>query len=308
MPAEPAFYDVAAVERLLDPSLLLDRLAAAFVDLSLGRVVAPPRLQLSAAKGFSLSMPAYRPGGPIVVKIVNVFEGNAALGLPSHQAVVCAFDEATGVCTAVLDGAAITAARTAAAAVLSTRLLAREDAAVLAIVGAGVQGEAHLRQLPLVRELSEIRVASHAHRDAERLAGLDPRARAVESAEAAVRGADVVALCTNAGTAAIVAAWVAPGTHVTSVGYRDPDGELPRALAEDARLFVETRLAFAEPPAGAFELAGLDPTTGTELGEVIQGTRPGRMSPDEITVYKAMGHAVEDLAAAELVIERAALD
>jgi ornithine cyclodeaminase/thiomorpholine-carboxylate dehydrogenase len=244
----------------------------------------------------------------MIVKIVNVFEENAALGLPSHQAVVCAFDEDTGRCIAVLDGASITAARTAGAAALSARLLAREDATVLAIVGAGVQAETHLRLMPLVRPLTELRIVSRSPVAAGRLAALDPRAVAVGSAEAAVRGADVVALCTNAGTPVIDPAWIAPGTHVTSIGYRAPDGELPRALAERARLFVETRLAFESPPVGSFELAGLDPSTGTELGEVLQGTRPGRTSPDEVTVYKAMGHAVEDLAAAELVIERAGLD
>jgi ornithine cyclodeaminase/alanine dehydrogenase-like protein (mu-crystallin family) len=117
----------------------------------------------------------------------------------------------------------------------------------------------------------------------------------------------VVALCTNAGTPAIDPGWVGAGAHVTSVGYRAPDGELPRALAKGARLFVETRLAFEPPPTGAFELAGLDASTGTELGEVLQGSRPGRTSTAEVTVYKAMGHAVEDLVAAELVV-KAALD
>jgi ornithine cyclodeaminase/thiomorpholine-carboxylate dehydrogenase len=303
----PSFYDGAAVERLLEPEALLGRLAEAFVDLSSGKVVAPQRIQLSAEKGFSLSMPAYRPGGPFTVKVVNVFEGNRSLGLPSHQAVVCLFDEDTGRCTAVLDGAAITAARTAAAAALSARLLAREDAAVLTIVGAGVQARAHLRLMPLVRRLAEIRVVSRSPERAARLAALDPTATVVESTEDAVRGADIVALCTNAGTAAIDPGWVGPGAHVTSVGYRAPDGELPRALAEGARLFVETRLAFEPPPAGAFELGGLDPSTGIELGEVLQGSRPGRTSPGEVTVYKAMGHAVEDLVAAELVV-RARLD
>jgi len=208
----------------------------------------------------------------------------------------------------VLDGAAVTAARTAGAAALSARLLAREDASVLAIVGAGVQAAAHLKVLPLVRPLTEIRIAARSRESAERLAALDPRATAAGSAEDAVRGADLVALCTNAGTPAIEADWVGPGAHVTSVGYRPPDGELPRTLIERSGLFVETRLAFEPPPVGAFELAGLDPSTGTELGEVLQGSRPGRTSPDELTVYKAMGHAVEDLAAAELVVDRAALD
>jgi ornithine cyclodeaminase/alanine dehydrogenase-like protein (mu-crystallin family) len=143
----PELYDGAAVERFLDPGALLDRLAEAFVDLSRGRVVAPRRIQLDAGKGFSLSMPAYRPGGPFMVKIVNVFEENRSLGLPSHQAVVCMFDEDTGRCTAVLDGPR-SRRPGQAAATLSARLLAREEATVLAIVGAGVQAAAHLKCCP----------------------------------------------------------------------------------------------------------------------------------------------------------------
>src|SRR5262249_3393307 len=156
----------------LDPAALLDRLAAAFVDLSRGTVVAPRRIELDVPKGFSLSMPAYRPGGPFAVKIVNVFEENRALGVPSHQALVCVFGEDTGRCVAVLDGAAVTAARTAGAAALSARLLAREDATVLAIVGAGVQAAAHLKVFPLVRPLTEIRIAARSRESAEGLAVL----------------------------------------------------------------------------------------------------------------------------------------
>ena len=121
------------------------------------------------------------------------------------------------------------------------------------------------------------------------------------SAEAAVQGADVVALATHAAQPVIEPAWIAPGTHVSSVGYRPPDGELPRALAREQRLFVETREAFEPTPVGCAELSRPDPDTATEIGEVLLGRAPGRTNAAEITVYKAMGHVVEDIAAAELV-------
>jgi ornithine cyclodeaminase/alanine dehydrogenase-like protein (mu-crystallin family) len=120
-----------------------------------------------------------------------------------------------------------------------------------------------------------------------------------------VRGADVVCLCTNASEPVISRDWLTPGMHVTSVGYAPPGGELDPKMLASAHLFVETRLAFEPPPAGCAELAGLDPSVGTELGLVLLGRSLGRQSPDEITVYKAMGHACEDLAAASLVYQRA---
>jgi len=120
-----------------------------------------------------------------------------------------------------------------------------------------------------------------------------------------VRQADVIALTTSAPEPVIRAEWVKPGAHVSSVGYHPPGGELPRELAERGHLFVETRAAFAAPPVGCAELAGLDPEHGTELGELLAGTRPGRRSAEEITVYKAMGHVVEDAVAAELAHRRA---
>ena len=128
------------------------------------------------------------------------------------------------------------------------------------------------------------------------------------SAEDAVRGADVVCLCTTSPTPALHRRWLAPGTHVTSVGYMPPGSELASDVLDDARVFVETRLAYAAPPAGCAELAGRDADHGTELGEVLLESRPGRESADQITVYKSMGHAVEDLVAARLVYERATRD
>lgn len=295
------------VTALLDPDSLLGALEDGFRALSSGGVEVPARTGVSGERGGTLlSMPGYGAGLGLGVKLVSVFPQNDVAGLPSHQALIALFDPATGSPVAVMDGTRITAIRTAGAAALSVRLLAREDAGVLAIVGAGVQGHAHLEIFPRVRSFQEIRVASRGVDSARKLAGLHPQARAVESFEDAVRGADVVALCTHSPSPVIHRAWVAPGAHVTSVGYSAPHGELDRELAEAANLFVESRAAaFMPPPAGCMELAGMEPERATEIGEVLLGARPGRRSPDEITLYKSMGHAVEDLAAAGLVYREA---
>ena len=292
----------AEVERLLDLGDLLAALRDAFRAISTGEVAAPPRNQLAGpGEAFLLGMPGRTRDGLMTVKVVTVFETNVERGIPSHLATIGLYDSATGECRAFLDGTYITAIRTSSAAALSCDLLARTGARVLAIVGAGVQGANHLRTLPLVRDFDEIRVSSSRYEDAERVAAADPRARAVRTAEEAVRGADVVALTTHAAHPVIEPGWIAPGAHVTSIGYRPPEGELPRELARTGRLFVETREAFAPPPVGCSELQGLDPASGTELGEVLLGRAAGRAGDDDITVYKAMGHVAEDIAAAELV-------
>ncbi len=294
------------IEHLLDPEALLEALAEEFKGLSAGAASAPRRNEVTVGDaGVLMAMPAYRPGREVTIKLVSVFHGNEARGLPGHHALICLFDAETGVPVCMMDGTYITALRTAGAAALATQLLARQDPQILAIVGAGVQGEAHLQMVPRVRHFREIRVASQRLSSAERLAARDDRAQAVATVEEAVRGADVVCLCTSAGEPVIRSEWLKPGAHVTSVGYRPPSGELDRAIAEQGHLFVETRLAFDAPPAGCGELAGLDPETGTELGELLLGLRPGRQSDTEITVYKSMGHACEDMAAASLVYHRA---
>ncbi|HEV8190862.1 MAG TPA: ornithine cyclodeaminase family protein [Ktedonobacterales bacterium] len=294
------------VEQLLAPEALMEALAEEFKGLSVGAVSAPKRNEVTVANaGVLMAMPAFRPSREVTVKLVSVFHGNEAHGLPGHHALICLFDAQTGVPICVMDGTYITAQRTAGAAALATQLLARQDAHVLAIVGAGVQGEAHLKMVPRVRQFREIRIASQRFVTAERLAASDERARAVTTVEEAVRGADVVCLCTSASEPVIRREWLMPGAHVTSVGYQPPDGELDPSVAEQDHLFVETRLAFDAPPAGCGELTGLDPNLGAELGELLLGVRPGRQSDVEITVYKSMGHACEDMAAASLVYQRA---
>ena len=297
--------DEDEVRRLLDPRALLGALADGFRALARGEVEAPHRNEISLGDSFLLGMPGHRRRGAMAVKVVTVYESNLARGLPSHLATIGLYDPSTGACTAFIDGTYITALRTSAAAALAADLLARADARVLTLVGAGVQGEHHLGTFPLVREFEEIRIASLAFEDAVRLASRHPRATAVRDVREAVSDADVVALATHAAAPVIRPDWIRPGTHVSSVGYRPPEGELPRALARDHSLFVETRLAFEPPPTGCAELSGLNPDSSTELGEVLLGRRPGRTRPEEVTVYKAMGHAIEDIVAAELVVAEA---
>src|SRR3954449_4529554 len=285
----------ADVEALLSPDALLDAVSRGLQAVSADAFSAPPRQSVIADGGPFLTMAGRQVDGPVVVKLVGVFAGNVALGLDPHPATIAVIDPGTGRCLAVMDGEHITGLRTAAAAALSTRALAREDASVLAVVGSGVQARAHLRMLPLVRSFAEVRLVA---RDPSAAARLGVSAGGVE-------GADVVCLTTSASSPVLRWADVAPGTHVTSVGYAPPGGELDPELASRGRLFVETLQAFVAPPVGCAELAGLDPSLGTELGAVLAGVAEGRRTDEEITVYKAMGHIAEDAAAAALVYKTA---
>jgi ornithine cyclodeaminase/alanine dehydrogenase-like protein (mu-crystallin family) len=296
----------ADVERLLDIDAMLDALGNALVVFSSGVTSVPPR---SAARvgelGLMGAMSGYVPGVALEVKLVSVFPGNHHRGLPSHQALITLFDEKDGTPLAVMDGTYITAIRTGGTAAVAARTLARADAEVLAILGAGVQGRSHLETFTKVRDFKDIRVASRDQAKASALAALHPRAHGASSFEEAVRGADVVACCTDAREPVIRREWLKTGAHVSSVGGTFGPELDPETLAA-GRVFVEWRgAALNPPPAGAHELQGLDAEKLTEVGEVLAGTRPGRTSAGEITVYKSTGHAVEDAATARLVYDRA---
>jgi ornithine cyclodeaminase/alanine dehydrogenase-like protein (mu-crystallin family) len=291
----------AEVRQLLDLGLLLDTLELAFVELSAGRASVPPRIAASTERGLLAAMPGYA-DGVLETKLVSVFAENR--DLPSHQATISVFDDKSGQPLALMDGTEITAVRTGAASAVSTRALARSDARVLTVLGAGVQGRSHVEAAARVRGFDEIRVASRTFERAQKLAE-DVGAVAVESFEEAVRGADVVSACTDASDPVLRVDWLAPGTHVTSVGASREGPELDRATMTAGLLVVESRVAFEPYPAGAHELEGLDPDSAAELGEILAGTREGRTSPEQITVYKSMGHAVEDAAAAGLVYRQA---
>jgi ornithine cyclodeaminase/alanine dehydrogenase-like protein (mu-crystallin family) len=280
------------VERLLDLEALLSALEAGFKAISAGRTSVPARVASLSPDGLLGVMPAWLPG-TLSTKLVSVFPANHDLGLPSHQAMVALFDERSGTPLALLDGTYITAIRTAAASGVATRLLARPGARRVAILGGGVQGRSHERILREQLGCDDIRIATRSGGD---------------SFEEAVREADIVCCCTDTLDPILRAEWLRPGTHLNSVGGSPRGrGELPADLfgTSGARLFVESRTVFSPAPSGAPELAALDPTLGTELGEVLAGSQPGRSSADEVTVYKSVGHAAEDAVAARLVYDRA---
>ena len=295
----------ADVMRFVTPARAIEALALGFKALSQGLVQAPPRPMVSVPdKGFALAMLAYAPGQMISLKMVGVFHGNHALGLESHQALVTLFDPATGAPVAMVDGASITAIRTTAAAVLTVRELARVDARVATVVGAGVQGREHVRQLHLARPFAEIRVFARSRTMAEQAVAGIGNAVVATDLEQAVRASDVVCLTTSSATPVIDAGWIRPGTHITSVGYAPPGSEVPAALIHQGTLFVEAMTAFQPAPVGCAELAGR-PAKGAEIGEVLLGLKPGRSSADEITLYKSMGNAMEDMVIANLAFTEA---
>jgi alanine dehydrogenase len=294
------------VQDLLDLDALVDALAEAHRELSEGKASMPPRIAAFAERnGLLGAMPAYLPSAGLACKLVSLFPANR--DRHTHQALIAVFDQTNGTPVALMDGTYITATRTAAGSALATRLLAREDARVLAILGAGVQARTHADALRRVRDFGEIRIAS---RDAARAAELacELGAEAAGSFEEAVRGADVVAATTHATEPIVLREWLEPGAHVNSVGANPAGrGEVDPAIVRDADvLAVEFREStLAPPPAGASEFREGAPPNVVELGELVAGTKPSRASPEEITLYKSVGVAVQDAAAAALVLAAA---
>ncbi|MBI4260073.1 MAG: ornithine cyclodeaminase family protein [Actinobacteria bacterium] len=311
------------VEELLDPDELVDWVARAMAALSAGEVSMPPRIAADVADavppGFLAAMPAHVPSlGALTTKLVAVFPGNAGRGLETHQAVVAAFDPETGVPVALMDGASVTERRTAAGSALSTRLLAREDASVLAILGTGVQARAHARAVSRVRPIREVRIAGRdegrARALAEELSGeLEAEVVPAASFAEAMSGADVVCAATHSPEPVIRREWVEPGMHLTSVGFNTAGREVDGETVRDSLLVVESReQALAPLPAGSNDVvwAIRDGLIGpdhvhAEIGELVAGTRPGRESENQISLYKSMGVAVQDAAAAALVLSKA---
>jgi len=294
------------VEELLDLDALVDAVAAAQADLSAGAASMPPRIAaLVEEQGGLLGvMPAYLPSAGLACKLVTLFPRNR--DRHTHQAAIMVFDPANGSPVALMDGTYVTATRTAAASALATRLLAREDASVLAVLGSGVQAQSHGRALTRVRDFAEIRVAARNREKAEALAA-ELGGLAVDSWQAALDGADVVAATTHADEPVVRREWLSPGVHVNSVGLNQTGREVDAATVAEALLVVESRASsLAPPPAGAPELAGMSPeAVHAELGELVRGEKPGRTSADQITLYKSVGVAVQDVAAAALVLEAA---
>jgi ornithine cyclodeaminase len=292
------------------------------VELSAGRVSMPPRpvVQVRERGGLLAVMPVFLGSTQtLATKLVSVFPENSALGLPSHQAVMVVFDARTGSPRALLDGTAITALRTAAGSALATKLLARPEARILAIVGTGVQAHMHAKVIPRVRPIKEVRVVGRHRARALALAdeialGLGIPTKTFELGQEAFAGADLICATTHSAEPVLKGEWLEPGVHVNSVGLNPNGRELDGEVVRRALVVVETRAAaLAPPPSGSndLHLAIRDGLVGeehihAEIGELISGARPGRTSPDQITLYKSVGVAVQDAVAAQLVLEAAA--
>jgi ornithine cyclodeaminase/alanine dehydrogenase-like protein (mu-crystallin family) len=291
------FVDETEVRRALRMPDLIAEMRRALVDFSAGRVAQPARQMLDApAPGAHFAaMPAAGAVG-MGAKLVGIYPGNAALGLPTHLALVVLFRPETGEPLAVLDGRLITGMRTAAVSAVATDALARPGAQVLAILGSGVQARSHAEALRLIRPIEEIRVWSRTAEHAERFAA-EVGAVVAPDAEAAVRGADVVVTATAATTPVLHGAWLDPGAHVNAVGWAGPNGrELDDAAMRQAAVVADSRDGVLRE-AGDVLLSGA--TIHAELGEILAGTKT---VPEGVrTVFESVGMAVEDIAAARLV-------
>jgi ornithine cyclodeaminase/alanine dehydrogenase-like protein (mu-crystallin family) len=295
--ARLTMLDEPAVARLLRYEELIPAVAHALAELAQGRVVQPVRsvLPITPHQGFFAVMPAY--AGAMGAKLVTFYPQNR--DLHTHHAVIVLFKAETGEPLAVMDGRLITEMRTAAASAVATQHLARKNAKELAILGSGVQAGSHLAALKHVRAFRYVRVWSP--RNATSFAeqhGVD----AAATAEEAVRDADVVVVATSAQSPVLFGRWLKPGAHVNAVGATRPTWrELDDRLMASARLFVDSREAATKESGDVIAAPG----AMTEIGAVVAGVAPGRANDSEITLFKSVGVAVEDVAAAKLVYDAA---
>lgn len=309
-------FDAAATQAAIPIAELLDAVEAAFRDVAAGRDRSPLRTHVALPAGDLLLMPGVRDGGSgTSVKLVTVTPGNAERGLPTVQAVVTWFDAATGEPRAAFDGATITAMRTGAASGVATRLLARPDARVLGLLGAGAQAPWQVRAVLAARPIEEVRIFARSAGRRTALAelltadvGPAITVRAVPDAEAAVRGADVICAATTSSVPVLDAGWVGAGCHVNGIGAYRPDmAELPAALFERASLVaVDSRdaaLAEAGDLLAAIEAGAINARQAVELGGISRDWALSR-DPEAITVFKSVGLAIQDVAAAEIAARR----
>jgi ornithine cyclodeaminase len=305
--------DVRSVLTLPD---LIRAMRGALADYSSGRAQQPLRtvLELGEHRAFFGVMPAALAGKTVGTKLVTVFPSNREMGLPSHLATIVLLDPETGALLALMDGRFITEARTAAVSAVSVDILALPTAGTLAVIGSGVQARSHLEALACVRTLRDVRVWSpteaHCRAFQDDVRHLGIAVRVVGSPRAAVEGADLIVVATASQTPVVRSDWVHDGAHICAVGAcRPTHRELEAALVARSRLFVDSMtgalseagdivLAIQEGALVSADIAG-------ELGELIAGNVTGRQNPNQVTLFKSLGMAVEDVAAADLAYTRA---
>jgi ornithine cyclodeaminase len=295
------------VEELLTMRECIGVMEEALAALARGEVHNPLRqvVRGPGAAGMLGLMPAWRSNASgaayYALKEVCVFPQNPSRGLDTHLGSVILHSGDTGEPLAFVNASAVTAIRTAAVSAVATRLLAREDARVLAILGAGVQARTHLEAIPLVRSIVEVRVFSRTREKAERLG-----CTVASSAEEAVRGADIVVTATSSKEPIVRREWIAPGTHINAVGSSIASArELDAELVADATLFVDRRESTVNESGDYLAAVGAGATIRAEIGEILTGAAPGRTSREEITLFKSLGLAIEDLASAAFLFEKA---
>ena len=294
--SRPVFVNEEQVRQHLRMAELIPAMEKALMDFSAGKVTQPVRsvINVKGVGGFLGLMPALTSDG-LGLKAVTFYPSNAERGIPTHMAMISLFDPETGTPLAIMDGRLITEMRTAAVSAAATKLLAPVDAKVLAILGSGVQARSHVEALRLVRTFQEIRVWSPTREHAQRLA--TEIGGKASSAEEAVRGADVIVTVTNSKTPILEGAWLKSGCHVNAIGACRPDW---RELDDEA---MRNSVVFVDSREGGMKESGDIILSGTkiyaELGEALAGKVPPCAS--ETTIFKSLGMAVEDIAAALLV-------
>ena len=308
-----------AIRELLPMTECIELMADALAALARGEVYQPLRtiIRPPEARGLLGLMPAYRAGeqGAFGLKAICVFPENPAKGKDAHQGAVMLFSRETGELLALMNASEITAIRTAAVSAVATRLLAREDAQQLAIIGAGVQARTHLTALAAVRTIKHARVAArnieHAH---QLVREMQPKfsfpIEAVETNEQAVRDADMIVTATSSLEPVISKDWISPGAHINAIGTHSPNSrEIDGATMAAARIFTD-RGESALNEAGDYLLAAKEGLVTpasilAEIGELLIGTKPGRTSRTEITLFKSLGLAIEDVACADYLYQKA---
>ena len=311
--------DRAQIRELLPMAACIELMSDALSALARDEVHQPLRtiIRPPNARGLLGLMSAYRGGdqGAFGLKAICVFPENPLQGKDAHQGAVMLFSRETGELVALMNASEITAIRTAAVSGVATRLLAREDANELAIIGAGVQARTHLAALACVRSLKRVRVAARNVEHAQRLVDeMQPNVRfsieAVPTNEEAVRGADVVVTATSSLEPVLKREWISPGAHINAIGTHSPNSrEIDSATMAAARIFVDRRES-ALNESGDYLLAAKEGVIGPdniagEIGELLIGTKSGRTSATEITLFKSLGLAIEDVACAEYLYQNA---
>ena len=306
------------VKRILDIEELIQDLEQAHIQFSTGKAVMPVRLvvPLPEIKGRITTMPAYLcEDKALGMKVVTYFQENPKQGLPAILATISLYSPETGKIIAIMDGSYITAIRTACVSAVATKALANPETAVMGILGAGVQARAHIRALSKVRQITKIKVYSPSGKSAQKLKeelepGVEIGIEPVDRAEDAVREADLLVTVTTAKEPILSADWLKPGVHINAVGSHRPDlREIDGATMKRAKVVVDAREAIMAECGDILlaikEGAMTKDQIHAEIGEVLAGKKPGRTSADEVTLYKSVGIAIQDVATAQLVYRKA---